>query len=483
LINYNKQEPPMPDRPTEVKLGIFVISFYSINEQTMDYQVSMYLRQAWRDPRLAFTALGNKSVTARLGDRSWDSIWIPDTFLRNEKAASFHTVTVDNRMVQLNVDGDLWYVTKISATLSCPMDLKKFPMDTQTCPMAFESFGYTMDTMYFGQLTAPVDISDDLQMPQFSLVEHKIKDCSMNYTSGAYPCLEIRFVLRRDIGYFLIQVYVPSILIVILSWVSFWINVDASPARVSIGLLTVLTTTTMSSGAKSTLPRVSYIKAIDVWMIVCLVFVFTSLIEYAVVNVLSRRPARPAAAKQPRTGHGGGHRGGDRRSRSSRRDDAAELSAAHQSAIGRNRNVGCFKRTPGAGGSNLTIDFDTVPPPAPTCRSLTPSGGGGGPQFGRHGGGGGRGGGIQSCLELSPAVGGSRSTVGVAAMPAASTAPPAAAAPAASTTPERDGKYHARRVDKLSRKCFPCVFFTFNVIYWIFYTIPYGTSTQTGVGG
>jgi len=76
--------------------------------------------------------------------------------------------------------------------------------------------------------------------------------------------------MRRDIGYFFIQVYVPSILIVILSWVSFWINVDASPARVSLGLLTVLTTTTMSGGARSSLPRVSYIKAIDVWMIVCL---------------------------------------------------------------------------------------------------------------------------------------------------------------------------------------------------------------------
>jgi Neurotransmitter-gated ion-channel transmembrane region len=107
--------------------------------------------------------------------------------------------------------------------------------------------------------------------------------------------MEMRFVLRRDIGYFLIQVYVPSVLIVILSWVSFWINVDASPARVSLGLLTVLTTTTMSSGARSSLPRVSYIKAIDVWMIVCLIFVFTSLIEYAVVNVLARHVSRPAS--------------------------------------------------------------------------------------------------------------------------------------------------------------------------------------------
>jgi len=108
------------------------------------------------------------------------------------------------------------------------------------------------------------------------------------FAAGAFPCQEIRFILRREIGFFLIQVFVPSILIVILSWVSFWINVESSPARVSIGLLSVLTTATQSSGINQTLPRVSYIKAIDVWMIVCLVFVFCALLEYAFVNVATR---------------------------------------------------------------------------------------------------------------------------------------------------------------------------------------------------
>ena len=73
----------------------------------------------------------------------------------------------------------------------------------------------------------------------------------------------MKFVLKRDIGYYIMQLYVPSVLIVILSWVAFWISIDAIPARVTIGLLTVLTMTTQSTGARSQLPRVSYIKVSD----------------------------------------------------------------------------------------------------------------------------------------------------------------------------------------------------------------------------
>jgi len=74
--------------------------------------VSMYLRQAWKDPRLAYPKFRNKIDKVRLGDNMWKDIWIPDTFLRNEKAASFHGVTVENRMLTLSADGSLWYVTK-----------------------------------------------------------------------------------------------------------------------------------------------------------------------------------------------------------------------------------------------------------------------------------------------------------------------------------------------------------------------------------
>lgn len=54
-------------------------------------------------------------------------------------------------------------------------------------------------------------------------------------SAGAYPRLSLSFKLKRNIGYFILQTYMPSILITILSWVSFWINYDASAARVALG--------------------------------------------------------------------------------------------------------------------------------------------------------------------------------------------------------------------------------------------------------
>jgi hypothetical protein len=110
---------------------------------------------------------------------------------------------------------------------------------------------------------------------------------------GNYSCLVAQFYLSRSVGFHLVQSYLPTMLIVVISWVSFWMDVDSVPGRTTLGVTTLLAVGSQSSGThrdtystilrsrhyynyivcfsgiQSGLPQVSYVKAIDVWMGTC----------------------------------------------------------------------------------------------------------------------------------------------------------------------------------------------------------------------
>ena len=48
--------------------------------------------------------------------------------------------------------------------------------------------------------------------------------CYEIFVPGTFACLMVEFHLKRQFGYYLLQAYIPSMLIVILSWISFWIH-------------------------------------------------------------------------------------------------------------------------------------------------------------------------------------------------------------------------------------------------------------------
>ncbi|XP_059846493.1 glycine receptor subunit alphaZ1 isoform X2 [Hemitrygon akajei] len=238
-----------------VTCNIFINSFGSIAETTMDYRLNIFLRQQWNDPRLAYSEFPDDSLD--LDPSMLDSIWKPDLFFANEKGAHFHEITTDNKLLRIFKNGNVLYSIRLTLSLACPMDLKNFPMDVQTCIMQLESFGYTMNDLIFEwDESAAVQVADGLTLPQFILKEEKdLRYCTKHYNTGKFTCIEARFHLERQMGYYLIQMYIPSLLIVILSWVSFWINMDAAPARVGLGITTVLTMTTQSSGSRASLPK------------------------------------------------------------------------------------------------------------------------------------------------------------------------------------------------------------------------------------
>ncbi|KAA0184526.1 hypothetical protein HAZT_HAZT003326 [Hyalella azteca] len=151
--------------------------------------------------------------------------------------------------------------------------------------MMIESLSHTThDLVFKWNETDPLVVNPDIELPQLDISRNKTEDCTLNYSTGNFTCLAVVFNLRRRLGYHLFHTYVPSALTVVMSWISFWIKPEAIPARVTLGVTSLLTLATQNQQSQSSLPPVSYIKAIDVWMSSCTVFVFASLLQFGVVN-------------------------------------------------------------------------------------------------------------------------------------------------------------------------------------------------------
>lgn len=91
-----------------------------------------------------------------------------------------------------------------------------------------------------------------------------------------------------------------------MSWVSFWIKPEAAPARVTLGVTSLLTLSTQHAKSQASLPPVSYLKAVDAFMSVCTIFVFMALMEYCIVNIVLGDTTIPKINKnkQPVTASG-----------------------------------------------------------------------------------------------------------------------------------------------------------------------------------
>lgn len=293
LHGYDKRvRPNYSGPPALVNVSFHIIGISSVDEVQMDFTTDFYFRQKWYDPRLEFEPVGEVDELC-VGAEFAGKIWLPDTFFANEKTATFHTATTENTFIRIAHTGRVYRSIRLTVTCSCPMDLQYFPMDRQRCKIEIESYGYnTRDIDYrWERGDDSVTLNTKIELPQFKILGFKMGQEIQNLSSGDYIRLycEIHFV--RSMGYYLIQIYVPASLIVMISWVSFWLHRNATPARVALGVTTVLTMTTLMSSTNAALPKISYIKSIDVFLGTCFVMVFASLLEYASVGYIGKRLA------------------------------------------------------------------------------------------------------------------------------------------------------------------------------------------------
>ncbi|KAL7858568.1 hypothetical protein AOLI_G00186700 [Acnodon oligacanthus] len=285
---------------TEVKTDIFVTSFGPVSDVEMEFTMDMFFRQMWVDERLAFEG---PIEILRLNNRMVDKIWTPDTFFRNARKSLAHNTTSPNKMFRIMQNGTVFYTMRLTVSAECPMKLMDFPMDGHSCPLRFGSYAYTNHEIVYTWrkgLVESVDVPpESSNLLQYDLIGKTLSSETLKISTeqrrlkplagpeaiwGHYSVQVVHFILQRKLGYHLIQTYIPLIMVVVLSQVAFWINKESVPARTVAGVTTVLTMTTLSISARSSLPKVAYATAMDWFIAVCFAFVASALVEFAAVN-------------------------------------------------------------------------------------------------------------------------------------------------------------------------------------------------------
>lgn len=278
--------------PTEIECAIIPMSITGVSVKTMDFDVDLDIEIRWRDFRLIIIANVSNSSTVVPKDIK-QRLWFPRVSFRNCKMCDeFIFTTAENALSISPENKELSVQFRKVVKFVCVFDLKYYPFDYQVCYIKMDAL-YT--ERYAVLKPAQFDLDDsDHQVnlpPEFTLVVYNVTgtDCTISRPGHeSRSCLKHTFVFKRQIAHYLMIMYAPSILIVMLSWVSFWLDVEVAAPRVAVALTSLLTLATQFSNVQNHVPSVASVKAIDVWMFVCIFMVFASLIEYAFANYLHR---------------------------------------------------------------------------------------------------------------------------------------------------------------------------------------------------
>ena len=269
-----------------VYLSVWMLAVTSVNELDSEFSVALYLRLKWHDPRILFPECVKRPFLL-IETSEIDRIWLPDVIFTDVKRASRFSIVRRNSALKLNRHKSmLWLTERIALTLRCSYNFELFPMDTQACKMVMEPYAYDKhymelifdepDSIYFQNFRA--------RIAQFQLLRILPGNCSYTYRYQGMEmrqsCLRAGFFFQRAFNYYLLQMYVPSMLIVSISFLGFWVPVNQVAGRIALSITTLLTLFTQSQAFQRQLPPVAYMKASDVWMFACIVVVFATLVEF-----------------------------------------------------------------------------------------------------------------------------------------------------------------------------------------------------------
>ncbi|XP_037970284.1 glutamate-gated chloride channel isoform X10 [Plutella xylostella] len=304
-----------------VNVSVLLLSLASPDESSLKYEVEFLLQQQWYDPRLRYSNQSHYDFLNAIHHH--EDIWLPDTYFimhgdfKEFSQHSWDPIIPMHFALRIYRNGTINYLMRRHLILSCQGRLNIFPFDDPLCSFALESISYessaityvwkndedtlrkspsltTLNAYLIQNQTIPCPIKASWRAEGYSLYEEDeeltCNLCQRRFEEqGNYSCLKVDLIFTRDRAFYFTTVFIPGIILVTSSFITFWLEWNAVPARSMIGVTTMLNFFTTSNGFRSTLPVVSNLTAMNVWDGVCMCFIYASLLEFVCVNYVGRK--------------------------------------------------------------------------------------------------------------------------------------------------------------------------------------------------
>ncbi|XP_053603681.1 glutamate-gated chloride channel isoform X17 [Plodia interpunctella] len=286
---YDKRLLPPVDGVLTVNVSVLLLSLASPDESSLKYEVEFLLQQQWYDPRLRYSNQSHYDFLNAIHHH--EDIWLPDTYFIMH--GDFKDPIIPMHFaLRIYRNGTINYLMRRHLILSCQGRLNIFPFDDPLCSFALESISYEQSAINYVWKNDEDTLrkSPSLTTLNAYLIQNQTIPCPIKASwRGNYSCLKVDLIFTRDRAFYFTTVFIPGIILVTSSFITFWLEWNAVPARSMIGVTTMLNFFTTSNGFRSTLPVVSNLTAMNVWDGVCMCFIYASLLEFVCVNYVGRK--------------------------------------------------------------------------------------------------------------------------------------------------------------------------------------------------
>jgi hypothetical protein len=276
--------PPNLDRPTEVSLGFYLINLGRINQSDETFDVSGYLSAIWKDPRLAFDpkAVGDPEI-----HYAPEKLWDPVLTIVNSQSAAKKGISD----ITVTPDGTVKYLEFVHTTVSSDLALKKFPFDSQAAKVVLESLSFDDRRVVFKTDPKMTGYSQDsfVNLSEWKIlgIEDRVTDNRFDLEDRTYSRYTFELKLKRNHQFYILKIFIPLLLITLMSWASFWIDTNtAFVSQMNLGITSTLTAITFNFTIANALPRLSYMTLLDAYIFICYIFFFLLIVANVTVHFL-----------------------------------------------------------------------------------------------------------------------------------------------------------------------------------------------------